>query len=94
MNVGLKLICIMFLVMAYGWFMGYVSEQSTSNKWKEESVKSGHAEYYLDKDNNKQWRWLPIKFKPGYHHYLQKDGTYDIVPFTEEELKFMKENKL
>lgn len=24
---------------------------------KMEAVKSGHAEYYLDENNNKQWRW-------------------------------------
>ena len=25
--------------------------------WHNEAVKSGHAEYYLDENFNKQWRW-------------------------------------
>ena len=25
--------------------------------FQDEAVKSGHAEYYLDENNNKQWRW-------------------------------------
>jgi len=24
---------------------------------KDEAVKQGHAEYYLDENNEKQWRW-------------------------------------
>lgn len=24
---------------------------------EKQAVKSGHAEYYLDENNNKQWRW-------------------------------------
>jgi uncharacterized membrane protein len=27
--------------------------------WKIEAVRHGKAEFYLDKDYNKQWRWLP-----------------------------------
>jgi len=27
------------------------------------AVKKGHAEYCLDDDHNKQWRWLPIEKK-------------------------------
>lgn len=26
-----------------------------------EAVAHGHAEYYLDKDNQRQWRWLEPK---------------------------------
>jgi hypothetical protein len=26
---------------------------------KQEAVKAGKAEYYLDNDNNRQWRWKP-----------------------------------
>ncbi len=25
--------------------------------WQNESVELGHAEYYLDAQHNKQWRW-------------------------------------
>ena len=28
--------------------------------WEDEAVNSGHAEYYLDEDHNKQWRWLEV----------------------------------
>ena len=30
---------------------------------KDETVKQGHAEYYLDEDNQRQWRWLPAQEK-------------------------------
>jgi len=26
---------------------------------KQEAVKRGHAEYYLNKNNKRKWRWLP-----------------------------------
>lgn len=26
-----------------------------------QAVRAGHAEYYLDKDNQRQWRWLPVE---------------------------------
>lgn len=25
--------------------------------WKAEAVEAGHAEYYLDENNERQWRW-------------------------------------
>ncbi len=28
---------------------------------KDEAVKAGHAEYYLDGNNERQWRWRDIK---------------------------------
>ncbi len=28
---------------------------------KEHAVKAGHAEYYLDANNDRQWRWLPAR---------------------------------
>jgi len=27
-------------------------------EWQTDAVMRGYAEYYLDKDNEKQWRWL------------------------------------
>ena len=31
--------------------------------WQNEAVKVGHAEFYLDKEHQRQWRWLPTE--PG-----------------------------
>jgi len=36
---------------------GKIVPDGTNTKWKNEADKKGYAEYYLDKDNNKQWRW-------------------------------------
>ena len=30
---------------------------------QDKAVEKGHAEYYLDDENNKQWRWLPVEKK-------------------------------
>ena len=30
---------------------------------QKEAVKAGHAEYYLDEDYQRQWRWLPVPEK-------------------------------
>jgi len=43
----------LFIGLALG---GTVAEDAA----KDNAVKTGHAEYYLDKDHNKQWRWLPV----------------------------------
>lgn len=45
------LIAILFFVV--GIFVGDKMEEETI---KDNLVKSGHAEYYLDKKNNRQWR--------------------------------------
>lgn len=29
------------------------------HRWERAAVKAGHAEYYLDNNNERQWRWLP-----------------------------------
>lgn len=28
-------------------------------RWRKEAVDKGHAEYHLDKEYERQWRWLP-----------------------------------
>jgi hypothetical protein len=43
-------------VFICGMFYGH---SSTLDDWKTDAVKAGKAEYYLDKDFNKQWRWKP-----------------------------------
>jgi len=30
-----------------------------SERWRTDAVKAGKAEYYLDADNQRQWRWKP-----------------------------------
>jgi len=35
------------------------SAQSTT--WHDQAVEAGYAEYYLDEDNQRQWRWLPVE---------------------------------
>lgn len=30
------------------------------SEWRDEAVKAGHAEYYLDADHNRQWRWKEV----------------------------------
>ncbi len=45
------IIALILAALIGGGHLGYESH-------KDESVKAGHAEYYLDKDNNRQWRWL------------------------------------
>jgi len=44
------------LFMSGLFFAGWVSAS-----WRQEATEKGHAEYYLDKDNERQWRWKEIK---------------------------------
>ena len=41
--------CIMFMISITGGKPRWV--------FQDEAVKFGHAEYYLDENLNKQWRW-------------------------------------
>lgn len=41
--------------MFIGFFAGY---QACNFNWRIESIKSGHAEYYLDDKYERNWRWL------------------------------------
>ena len=49
---------LLFIVIGFA-FGGLVNSLLNQGYLQKESVKAGHAEYYLDKDNNRQWRWLP-----------------------------------
>jgi hypothetical protein len=40
--------------IAVGAFWGYVI---TTTSWERGAVKHGHATYYLDGNNNRQWKW-------------------------------------
>jgi hypothetical protein len=51
------LLCIAFIV---GFFTGtYCMKVRQANLWQKDAVAHGKAEYYLDKDHDKQWRWKP-----------------------------------
>ena len=38
-------------------FMTLATGACTEQTWQDRSVKAGKAEYYLDADNRRQWRW-------------------------------------
>ena len=49
------IIAIIFIV---GWIIGFVVGFCVAtNEYEKTAVKAGKAEYYLDENNNKQWRW-------------------------------------
>jgi hypothetical protein len=49
---AILIICILGVVFMLGHSFACIS-------MKNEAVKNGKAEYYLDSDNDKQWRWKP-----------------------------------
>ena len=49
---GIVLVCT-FAIGLCGFGIGQES-------FKDEAVEVGHAEYYIDEDHNKQFRWLEV----------------------------------
>lgn len=49
---------LLFVGSVIGDYMGF---DSGANYMRAEAVKAGHAEYYLDAENNRQWRWREAK---------------------------------
>lgn len=47
---GVIIVLMIIFLLGYGL---------SSNQQKIKAVESGHAEFYLDKDHNRQWRWNP-----------------------------------
>ena len=47
------------LVFIFGFISGVFGTNPRSY-FEAEAVEAGHAEYYLDENYDKQWRWLPI----------------------------------
>lgn len=42
------------------WYMGFATGQvQVEGRCENDAVKQGHAEYYLDENHQRQWRWLP-----------------------------------
>lgn len=50
---GMCLGCILGGII-FGILLGYLTDRS----WRNEAVKQGKAEYYLDGNNQRKWRWL------------------------------------
>lgn len=49
---------VLFLGIAFGAVAGWaITKDCTNFNWKREAVKHGKAEYYLDSNNERQWRW-------------------------------------
>ena len=53
-NIATALISL-FIAFCIGWLVGYYA---TNDSWEQDAVESGYAEYYVDVDHKKQWRWL------------------------------------
>jgi hypothetical protein len=58
---GCLLLILLVLILVLGTFFGTLVWVDSHSVTYSELVKSGHAEYYLDKDNNRQWRLLPAE---------------------------------
>ena len=52
------LVSFVMIVLTLSFWSGVKNRE-----WHDRAVKAGHAEFYLDKDNNRQWRWLPLDKK-------------------------------
>lgn len=57
---------ISFIFWVWLWttlFVGTLVAVVFNLYWKEDAVKAGHAEYYIDSNNQRQWRWKEIQNK-------------------------------
>ena len=56
---------------SYGWHActtfwcvyDFLSDSQPKHTFVKEAVKNGAAEYYLDSNNERQWRWTPKEKK-------------------------------
>lgn len=55
---ALLILFIMFALIILGTVIGHFA---CNDGWRTELVEKGHAEYYLNKDNRRQWRLIEIK---------------------------------
>lgn len=47
-------VSVFIILLLEAYFRG---KDAGERKAESEAVKAGHAEYYLDSENNRQWRW-------------------------------------
>jgi len=57
-GVGIFLVIAMLAVFTLG--TSYFIQTLARTKFQDEAADKGHAEYYLDKDHKKQWRWKEL----------------------------------
>lgn len=55
---GLILISYLLMIII-GFIAGALGTKNPRSYFEAEAVEAGHAEYYLDENYDKQWRWLP-----------------------------------
>lgn len=58
------LLCAFFsgALLGIGVFAGVLTATgSSASQLRDKAVEAGHAEYYLDENNERQWRWKPIQ---------------------------------
>lgn len=49
---------VIAIVLVVGWMIGFVVGFCVAtNEYEKTAVKEDKAEYYLDENNDKQWRW-------------------------------------
>lgn len=51
---------VLVLLALVAVIAGTVSGVIVDGFWKTDAVECGHAEYFLDNDHSRQWRWLPV----------------------------------
>lgn len=45
------------VICFFCWVASSVAHRNVDNWWRDELVRRGHADYYLDGANNRQWNW-------------------------------------
>lgn len=48
---------VFILLFAMGLFSLATTYNRSETRWRDEAVKHHAATYYLDKDNQRQWKW-------------------------------------
>lgn len=49
---------VVIFLFGCGALAGYaMTKSSTDNWWRDELARRGHAHYYLDGNNQRQWNW-------------------------------------
>ena len=55
MTVEFWLLAILIAIAVFGGY--WAGAASEHDDFQEKAVNEGHAEYYLDENNERQWRW-------------------------------------
>lgn len=45
-------------ILLGGMISGHITHSCTDASWREQIIKHGAAEYYLDQKYHRQWRWI------------------------------------